>query len=352
MSYTSVSTRYLGTAMLPAIAQAQAQLTQLEVSASTGQYADLGLQLGQQAGYELSLKNHYDLLQNLTSANSVLTTNLSTAQTALDSARTSAQSTLQSLTAWIAGTNAGATLQTLGSNSLQQLTSVGNATSNGQYVFSGVNSGAAPLTDYFSTPPSSAKTAIDQAFQTTFGFPPTSPATSTISASAMQAFLNGPFAAEVGGANWTTNWSYASNTNESAQIAPGQTIDVSANANQAGFQQLAQGYAMLSEFGAIGLSASAQQTLANTATSLVSQGLASMTTAEANLGAAQSQISQANASMASQMTILQNQVGSLDNVNAAATATQLNTLTTQIETAYQLTAQLQKLSLAQYLPVA
>ncbi len=31
-------------------------------------------------------------------------------------------------------------------------------------------------------------------------------------------------------------------------------------------------------------------------------------------------------------------------------ATQLNTLTTQIETAYQITAQLQKLSLAQYLP--
>ena len=52
------------------------------------------------------------------------------------------------------------------------------------------------------------------------------------------------------------------------------------------------------------------------------------------------------------MTILQTQIGNLDNVNAQAVAVQLNTLTTQLQTAYQLTAQLQKLSLAQYLPIA
>ena len=59
---------------------------------------------------------------------------------------------------------------------------------------------------------------------------------------------------------------------------------------------------------------------------------------------------QANAAMSSQMTILQTRVGNLDEVDANSVATQLNTLTTQIETAYQVTAPLQKLSLAQYLP--
>ena len=54
--------------------------------------------------------------------------------------------------------------------------------------------------------------------------------------------------------------------------------------------------------------------------------------------------------MSSQMTILQTQTGNLDDVDANSVATQLNTLTTQIETAYQVTAPLQKLSLAQYLP--
>jgi flagellar hook-associated protein 3 FlgL len=49
------------------------------------------------------------------------------------------------------------------------------------------------------------------------------------------------------------------------------------------------------------------------------------------------------------MTILQTQIGALDNVNAYQTATQVSSLTTQIQTAYSLTAALQKLSLVDYL---
>ena len=50
------------------------------------------------------------------------------------------------------------------------------------------------------------------------------------------------------------------------------------------------------------------------------------------------------------MTILQTQVGNLDDADVNSVATQLNTLTTEIETAYQIIAKLQELSLAQYLP--
>ena len=79
------------------------------------QYADLGLQLGAQSGYELSLKNENDLLQTLTSANDVVTTNLTTAQDALNSILSGAQSAAASLTSWTSTeVNAGATLQTLG----------------------------------------------------------------------------------------------------------------------------------------------------------------------------------------------------------------------------------------------
>ena len=87
-----VSTYSLGTAMLSSMAQAQNQLTQLTAEASSGQYADLGLQLGDQSGYELSLRNQTNLLQSLTTANSLTVTNLETAQAAIDSMRTDAQS--------------------------------------------------------------------------------------------------------------------------------------------------------------------------------------------------------------------------------------------------------------------
>ena len=57
----------------------------------------------------------------------------------------------------------------------------------------------------------------------------------------------------------------------------------------------------------------------------------------------------ANTNMSAQMTILQTQIGNLDSVNLYQTSTLVSSLTTQIQTAYSLTAALQKLSLVNYL---
>jgi flagellar hook-associated protein 3 FlgL len=225
-----------------------------------------------------------------------------------------------------------------------------NTSSGNLYVFGGENSTTPPLSNYSTTPPSNAQLAIDQAFNTTFGFEPASAQASTITPSAMQSFLDGPFAAQFTGTNWTTNWSSASSVNTTAEIAPGETVQTSSNANEPGFKQLAQAFTMLTEFSGSALSASTLQVVVSAATTLATQGVSSMTTTEAGVGSALSQVTQANASMASQMTILQTQIGNLDDVDANSVALQLNTLTTQLQTAYQLTAQLQKISLAQYLP--
>ena len=322
-----VSTFSLGTTALSSIAQTQNQLTQLTAEASSGQYADLGLQLGDQSGYELSLRNQTDLLQSLTTANNLTVTNLETAQAALDAMRTAAQSALTSLTSVTAGSNnAPTSLQSAGTNALQSLIADANTTSSGQYVFGGVNSDIAPMADYFSSTTSAAKSAIDAAFQSTFGFAPTSASASTISASAMQSFISGTFANLFSGANWTTDWSSASNTNVTTQIAPGESATTSTNVNQPGFQQLAEGYAMLTEFGGSSLSSAAQQTVVTAATSLINQGISSLTTTEATLGTAQTSVTDATTSMSNQLTILQTQIGNLDNVNASAVAVQLNSL--------------------------
>ena len=350
MTISSISTSYLATALLPAINQAQTQLATLQVESASGEYANLGLHLGEQSGQELSLKSHDDLLQTITTSNQLLTMNISTATTAIDAISTTAQSAVTSLITYTTSQNNAASLQTLGEQSLRALVGNVNATSAGQYVFGGINSGVQPLADYSSTPPSATQTAMLQAFQTNFGFSPTSANASSITAASLQSFLTGPFAQQFQGSNWTATWSSASSTNTTAQIAPGQTIDTSTNANAPGFQQLAQGYAMLAAFGGANLSAVAQSQLISTATSLITQGHSALTQTEANLGQAQSEIDQANTTMASQMTILQTQIGNLDNVSPQKVATELSTLTTQIETAYQLTAQIHKLSLAQYLP--
>jgi flagellar hook-associated protein 3 FlgL len=351
MSANFVSSQTLANSLVAPVMQAQSSLTTAMTEESTGQYANLGLELGEQSGYELSIKEQAGLLQALTAGNSVVSTNLSTAQSALSAISSSAQTTLNDLATWTPSANSGASLQNMGQSALQSLVASANTTSGGQYVFGGINSAAAPMADYYSTPASAAKTAIDQAFQTAFGVLPTDPAAANISVSALQSFLAGPFAALFQGTSWSADWSSASSANTSAEIAPGQIVTTSTNANQAGFQELAQAYAMLSEFGGSQLSGAAQQAVATAATSLVSQGIDSMTNIQAGLGSAQSAVTDANDTMNSQFTILEQQVDNLDDVNANTTAAQISSLTNQIQMAYELTSRLQQLNLAQYLPV-
>ena len=71
-----VSTNYLANSFVAPVMQAQSQLTSAMTEMSTGEYANLGLQLGDQSGYELSLKEQVDQLQTLTTGNSVVSTNL------------------------------------------------------------------------------------------------------------------------------------------------------------------------------------------------------------------------------------------------------------------------------------
>ena len=55
--------------------------------------------------------------------------------------------------------------------------------------------------------------------------------------------------------------------------------------------------------------------------------------------------------MSAQLTLVQKQIDGLDSVDQNATAAKISSLTTQIQMAYELTARLQQLNLAQYLPV-
>ena len=350
MTVNNVSSAYLATALLPAVRQAQSQLTTLQTEAATGQYADLGLQLGSQSGYELSLRTQDDLLQTLTSANGIVSTNMATAQTALSSVLSSAQTAAQHLTQSTGGSSAGATLQTLGQTNLQQLIALANTTAGGGYVFGGQNNQTAPLDDYYAQPASTAKTSIDSAFQSYFGFSTSSTQVANITSSQMQGFLSGPFAAQFQSPNWGSYWSNASSANTSSQIAPDDVIETSTNANSSGFQQLSQGYTMLSEFAGLGLGSGALASVASAASSLINQGTSSITATQSQLGLAQAQVTQANSAMSSQMTLLQSEISRNDSVDPAAVATELTTLSTQLETSYQLTSQIHNLNLAQYLP--
>ena len=100
MSANFVSSQYLANSLVLPVTQAQSALTTAMTEESTGQYADLGLQLGDQSGYELSLKERVSLLQSLTAGNGLVSTNLATAQSALTGISKTAQTTIADLTSW------------------------------------------------------------------------------------------------------------------------------------------------------------------------------------------------------------------------------------------------------------
>ena len=200
------------------------------------------------------------------------------------------------------------------------------------------------------TSTSASQTALENAFTAQFGFPPSSASVTNVSASDLQTFFNGAFDDEFIGSNWTSNWSSASSVNTSSEVAPGETVETSTNLNAGGFDDLAQAYAMLTMFGGGQLSSSADEVVVSTAMSFITKGVSGITNVAAGVGQIQDVVKQADDDMISQQTLLKTQIGGLDNVNQSQVATELNSLSTELETAYQLTAQLQKLSLAQYLP--
>jgi flagellar hook-associated protein 3 FlgL len=344
-----ISTQYLSSSLALTVNKLQSQLSTAQSESTSGQYADLGLQLGAQSGQEISLQNENGLLQTYTSTNSEVSTSLSTSQSALSSLQTDAQNTLNDLTEWTPGSDSGSPLQDLGSTGLQSLISTANTAVGGQYVFGGINSATAPMTNYF-TPPAAAQTAVQSAFSSYLSGLTPPATTQTVTAAQMQTFLASPaFTSQFQGAAWSSNWSSASSTNISSNISPTETITTSTNANQSGFPELAQAYTMLNEFTGTSINPAALQSVVAKASSLINQAVTSLVTTQATLGSAQQRVTDVNNNMSAQMTILQTQIGALDNVNAYQTATQVSSLTTQIQTAYSLTAALQKLSLVDYL---
>jgi flagellar hook-associated protein 3 FlgL len=114
-------------------------------------------------------------------------------------------------------------------------------------------------------------------------------------------------------------------------------------------RQLAQAFTMVSDLGFQNMNSGTQKVVLQASTAAAGAGVQDLTAIQANMGMVQQRITDANNQMSLQMNILTQQDGNLENVDPYKTATLVNNLTTQIETAYQLTAQLQNLSLAKLL---
>ena len=340
---TSISSYALSSAPRYTVDQAQAALSKAQVELSSGKMADIGLGLGSSSGSYVSLNAQQNRLNAIQSSNTTTAATLTAATTALDALRTTASSFLTSLTQASSSGTAAGTLVTTADANLGDLTSTLNTTVAGQAIFGGINSGALPMTAY--TTGSAAQTAVSDSYNTAFnGQDP-----STITATQMQDYLSGSFDSLFSASNYAGTWSQASSTVPTAQISTTESVNTSVSANDTSFRQLAEAYTMVKEFGSSDFSSAAGQAVISAATQLVSSAVTGLTAAETGIGLSQSAITDANTRMATQVDYLSTQSGDMVDVDASTLSTQISGLQTQIQASYEITSELQQLSLVNYL---
>lgn len=331
------------------IMRLQKRLIEAQKEMSTGRYADVGLTLGASAGKVITFRQELTVTQSIIDSNKVASTRLSGSQIALQNISDLAQEFLGSLVNTKTSTGVADTTAQKAQAVLRSFLDAGNATIDGQYLFSGVNSDVRPLDDFYSTTPSTSKAAYDAAFLAKFGITQSDPAVANISATDMQSFLSTEAAAQFADPAWTTNWSSASDKNIKNRISRTEMAETSVNANDPAFRKIAAAMTMVANSGFDKLNDSARQAVMDKAIAQLGEGIADIAKLQSGLGISEERIQTSNDILGLQKDLMTTSIDNLEGVDPTEVSTRLANLMTQIETAYSITARLNDLSLLNYL---
>jgi flagellar hook-associated protein 3 FlgL len=349
MTSTFIATRAVSGATRASLMKLQSKLVQAQQEVATGRHADVGLALGFKAGQAVSLRQEHNRLQSIQDTNGLVAARLDASQSALGALAEDAQGFLAQLAASRSADTGPQVIRGLAQTALAAFSEVLNTTFNGAALFAGINTDVRPIAPYNTSPPTTNAQAVASAFAAAFGVSQSDPGVANISSASMQTFLDGAFAGLFDPAAWATNWSAAADQNVKSRISTSELIETSVNANDAAFRKLARAYTMLADLGTDKLNASAYQAVVDTATRAVGEALQGITELQAGLGTAQERVKSANERMSIQVDILTNHIGVLEGVDPYEASSLLTSLLTQVETAYAMTARIQKLTLLNYL---
>lgn len=349
MKTSPVSTLAILNTARQSIIETQHALIAAQKEAASGRLADPGLALGVRTGRTVSLRAQHAQLSTLVDTNALVATRLDMTQVTLGDIRESAENFLGALIAAPDGDTGALTLWQQATKSLDGLIAGLNTAVGNQHLFGGVNAGVPPVADYFASPPTAGKQALDNAFVAAFGMTQADPNIDTITGAAMQAFLDGPVAAMFDGPQWSANWSAASSQVIESRISATETTNTSVSANEAGFRKLAMAYTMVADLGADGLNGAAFTAVKDRATELVAEVVSELTGIQARIGGVQARLAQVDDHMSLRVDILAREITDLESVDPFEAATRVTDLMTRLEASYALTARIQGLSLLAYL---
>lgn len=349
MKLSFISSTAIQNAMRQTIRQAQNEMTSASTEATTGVYADIGVALGSSTSLNVNLTREVSRIDSILSSNSIANQRMTTSQTALTGMGTQAQNLMDQLVA-LSGNTDGSSVtlaQQTATSTLSSVIASANTMVNGEYLFAGTNTDVQPMTDN-----SSAANADIQSKLTTYMANQSPPVTaSTISAAQINDFITNTVEPMFTSDTSWSSWSSASDQNMTSRINNSEVIETSTNSNSSGMRYLALATSVTNALMGTppGLNQSAVTAVTQKAISYTRQSIDGLNSQASQLGLSQSRLSDANTTLNSQKTILNTSIGDLTGVDPYEASTKVNSLQTQLETAYTIVSKIQQLSLVNYL---
>lgn len=342
MKTTSISTLSVSQTMQLTVQNSQTEIAKLQKESVNGTYADTGLELGTRTSASLDYGRESSRLQAIIDSNSLTNQRMDSSQLAMEQMSDSGQTLLDSLVA-LSGSSDKTSLQVSADTAtsvLENFVSYANVSVNGEYLFSGINTDAAPLDDSFITDLTDDFNTQFSSFMSANGIS----SASDISSSQMATFLED----YTSSFDWS-GWTNASDTKMTGRVSTSETVTTSTSLNADGFKNLVLGSLITSQLATAGLSAGALNKVNATVTNLAGLSVSGIDAERSSMGLSQERVEKANTAMSAQMDIINTQLTDLVGVDTYDASVRLNTLLTQVETSYTITSKIQGLSLVNYL---
>lgn len=355
MKTSNVSNLSIQNAMRLTILQAQNALLTAQTEVTTGKYADVGAELGSDTAIALDLTRDVMRLQSQIDTNSIADQRLTASEEAMSQMAVSSQDMMDALLA-LSGSKDASSLSVANqsiSDALSNFTAMANTSVNGEYLFSGINTDVQPVSDYFTAiapaTVSTGKAAFDAAFLGKFGFTQTDPQVATITAADMEDFITNTVEPMFTGADWTTDWSSATDEVMTSRISQTETVETSTSANSSGMRNFALAAVISVELLGLDLQDDVRAVVSKKAISYTGVATTGINQERSALGLSQNRVTKATESMQIQQDIIEKNLSSVVGVDAYEASTRVNNLLALMEASYTLTAKIQQLSLVNYL---
>lgn len=328
-----------------AMAESQKRLATAQVEAATGRHDDIGLSLGVRTGFDIGLRLHLSALEKGLDGARQAALRADTLQNALSSINGLVERFRSTITGARTAESGRSLSASFARTALDTLHDTLSVTYDGQYLFGGLATDISPLNAYADGP----RQAVLDAFQTEFGFAPTDPATEGISATQLDAFLDGAFSNLFSATGWSGTWSNAADAVPRFRLPSGDSLGLSTSANEAFSRTLTQAFTMIEVLGGSKISAATFQNVTDRALALVSEAQLKSTDEQARIGIGQDRLKAAQTALEQSKSTTTSAISALEDVDPYEAATRVNLLMTQLEGAYALTGRISKMSLLSYI---